>query len=73
MFYSVDRIAEDTVMLIGADGSQLAVGCEWFERVPCEGDIVALNGGTYVVDESATQEKREQANELLRRLLNREE
>ena len=70
-FFSVDRIEDDLVVLIGGDMEQIVEPLELFDDVPREGDVVYFEGGVYKTDREETQARRDEANRLLDRLLGR--
>jgi len=70
-FYSVDRIEDDLVVLIDDNMEQSVEPLGLFSETPCEGDIVYFEDNVYKIDRGETQTRRDEANQLLDKLLGR--
>ncbi|MEG1181409.1 MAG: hypothetical protein RRY69_02345 [Oscillospiraceae bacterium] len=68
MFYSVDRIEGDTVILCGEDGICIEACVKSFARKPVEGIIVFDENGIYFADAKKTKKRRAEAAKLLAEL-----
>lgn len=72
MIYSVDRVEGGKVVLLNEEGAQIDASTEDFDVVPHEGMLFEKQkGGKYAVSGEQTAATRAQANELLRKLLDR--
>lgn len=69
MFYSIDRIESETVVLIDDAGTTVLADIAMFETEPKEGQAVWFADGVYIYDAYETEERRAVANELLKKLL----
>ncbi len=70
---SIDRIEGDRVVMIDDDGNQTVKPRELFAKGIEEGDVVVKQNGIYEKDAQTTEQLRREVNELLDRLIKRNE
>ena len=70
---SIDRIEGDRVVMIDDDGNQTVKPRELFAKGIEEGDDVVKQNGIYEKDAQTTEQLRREVNELLDRLIKRNE
>lgn len=67
--YSIDRIENGLVTLVGEDGRERLIDALLFEQEPMEGDIVVMRNGCFAPLPDETHAARTRNSALLRRLL----
>lgn len=70
---SIDRIEGDRVVMIDDEGNQTVKPRELFAKGIEEGDVVVKQNGIYEKDAQTTEQLRREVNELLDRLIKRNE
>ena len=69
MFYSVDRIENSLVVLIGDNGEKKHIERPLFSFTVKEGDMLRFKDGSWTIDCEETERRRAEARSLLDSLL----
>lgn len=72
MFYTLDRIENDTVaVLIDDEGKKYDVQVSFLQETQDIGSVYSFDGSNYIYNEKETQKRRTSNSEKLKRLMNK--